>query len=456
MLKKLTLNVCVASALLAISSATLALPFNSFDPRSMAMGGAGVAVGDAGMAPFFNPALLTVTREEDDFALVLPVIGLRAYDPSDFATSLDNFRNGNYIGNLDASITTYNTTQNPADLNIVANNAAALSTQFATLSDKPLQGEVGAGMVVGIPSKSFGGAFYVNAWGAAGGTIKYRDDQTLQDFNYAVTTANTCLASANPAACMPTIMADPIVAQYVDLTNPAAPQVTFNTSNNLQSSVDFRGVLLTEIGVAMSREFVTGDVTWGLGITPKIVQVMLFDYSADINSGNTGNATGSDYTADYSDVNFDLGLAKDYGNGWRTGFVVKNVIPYTYEFKRIATGAAPGSAQITTGEIKLKPQARIGASHTTNWSTVAMDLDLTANDPAGLENKSQYLAVGAELNAWDWAQFRLGYRANLKDSNRNIPSIGVGLAPFGVAHLDFAVASSSNEIGGSLMLAFTF
>lgn len=457
-------KIFVTSALLAGSSVALALPFNSFDPRSMAMGGAGVAVGDAGMAPFFNPALLTVTREEDDFSLDFPIIGVRAYDPSNFKTSLDNFQKGDYVNTLQTSINTYNTNQNSANLNAVANNISTLSTQFATLSDKPIQAELGAGMVVGIPSKSFGGAFYVNGWGAVGGVIKYRDNQTLQDFVAATTTVNNavtaCGATVNtsPAclAALTTLAADPSVQQYFVVNTAGTPTVTsnFNTNTNLKSSVDIRGVGLAEVGLALSREFGAGDAAWGLGITPKMVKVNLYEYTASVNSGNTSNATGSDYTAKYSHVNFDIGLAKNYGNGWRTGFVVKNVIPHTYDFKNAPT---PGATPLPTGNsINLKPQARIGGSHTTSWSTVALDLDLTTNDPAGLENKSQYLALGVELNAWDWAQVRVGYRANLKDSARNVPSVGLGLAPFGVLHLDVGVAKSANEIGASARLAFTF
>jgi hypothetical protein len=436
-------KIFVTTALLASSSAALALPFNSFDPRSMAMGGAGVAVGDAGMAPFFNPALLTVTREEDDFSLDFPIIGARAYDPSDFANSLDNFQNGNYVDTLQTSINTFNAAQTNANLTVVANNTSTLSTQFATLSDKPIQAELGAGLVIGIPSKSFGGAFYANGWAAVGGIIKYRDDPTLQNF---AADANAVVACNNDPVCIAGLPPSPYF-------NPTTGQVTFDT-NNLQSTVDIRGVGLAEVGLALSHEFGTGDAAWGLGITPKIVKVNLYEYSASVNSSDTGNATGSDYTAKYSHVNFDLGLAKHYGNGWRAGLVVKNVIPHTYEFKNALT---PGATPVPTGNtIKLKPQARIGASHSTSWSTVAMDLDLTTNDPAGLENQSQYLALGAELNAWDWAQLRLGYRANLKDSTRNVPSIGLGLAPFGVLHLDVGVAKSANEIGASARLAFTF
>ena len=41
-------NIVLAAALLMSSSAALAIPFGSYDTRSMAMGGAGVAVATAG------------------------------------------------------------------------------------------------------------------------------------------------------------------------------------------------------------------------------------------------------------------------------------------------------------------------------------------------------------------------------------------------------------------------
>jgi hypothetical protein len=411
----------------------------------MAMGGAGVAVGDAKMAPFFNPALLTVTPEDDDFSLALPIVGVRAYDPQDFATSMDDFQNGNYMTNLDNSVGAYN--GGTGSLTTIANDTSILSTQLATLSDKPIQAELGAALVVGIPSKKFGAAFFADGWGAIGGVIKYRDDQTLADLVYAMDTVASCQANPTPA-CATTISTDQRITPYY---NSVTNEVTFNTTSDLNSSVDIRGISLSEFGIALSREFTLADSAWGLGITPKMVNVTLFDYSADVNSGDTGNATDSDYTAKYSSFNFDLGLAKDHENGWRSGFVIKNVIPQSYDFKR-APVLGVGATPVPTGAtLELKPQARVGVSHSNSWSTVAMDLDLTANDPAGFENKSQYLALGGELNAWGWAQLRAGYRANLKDNARNVTSVGVGLGP-----LDVTVAGSGNEVGASVALGFTF
>ncbi|MDH4216683.1 MAG: conjugal transfer protein TraF, partial [Gallionella sp.] len=253
------MRILVASALLASSSAALAVPFNSFDPRSMAMGGAGVAVGDAGNAPFFNPALLNVAGDKDNFSLNLPVIGARLYAPAEFM----DFKDGDYISKLQSSIDAYNAVQNSTNLTAVSGNISTLSNQLTIISDKPVQIEAGAGVVVGIPSKSFGGAFYATGWAAMGGEIKYRDNQNLQDF---VTASNTVTTVINSAACGGTVNSsagcvaalaplatDPLVPQYFTVS-AAGVTSSFNTNNNLQSKVDIRGVTMGEMGFAFAKQ----------------------------------------------------------------------------------------------------------------------------------------------------------------------------------------------------------
>ncbi|MDX8386833.1 MAG: conjugal transfer protein TraF [Gallionella sp.] len=470
-----SLQILIASTLLASASSALALPFNSFDPRSMGMGGTGVAVGDSSTAPFFNPALLTITHEDDLFSVDLPIVGARIYDPDNFETSLDDFQNGNYVDNMDLAINGFSpSTVTSAQINAISSSTSTLSTQFATLSDKPIQGELGAGLVIGVPSKDFGIAFYANGWGAIGGTIKYNDDPLLQSFiattnSVASAIQNSCGGTVvNTLPCSTALLAslpadtnpNPLITtnQFftIDATAPTPTVTSSFNSNSLTSSVNIRGVVLSEVGVSLSTQFGTGSAAWGLGITPKVIRATLIDYSADVNTGSTNNIDGDDYSAKYTSVNFDLGLAKDYANGWRAGFVVKNILPRSFDFKSIAPGAAPGSAQSTTGTLKLRAQARVGTSYSNEWSTVALDVDLTSNDPAGFESPSKYVALGAELDAWGWAQLRLGYRVDVKNSNRNAASVGVGLSPYGVVHFDLAAVISNSETGGSARLAFTF
>lgn len=417
------LKLAATVTLLASSSVALAIPFSSFDSRSMAMGGAGVAVGGADAAPLFNPALLSVTKEEDKFAIILPTMGARLSDPDKLRDSIDTFQAGNYVNNLQTAIDNLNIAPTPANATIVKNRLTDVSAQLSTLNNKPITAEAGLATVVGMPSKKYGVAFYASGTVTAGGLFNYNDKPTLDNL---ATLADQC-STGNATSCN--------------------TLKTFNT-NTLTSGVHFKGVQLVEAGFALSREFQIYDHSVALGITPKIVKAKLFDVTVKANDSNQSNVNLNDNSTEYTFANFDLGAAKNYSNGWRTGFVIKNVIPQTLDFK-----AAPG---VPAESLKLMPQARIGVSHATTWSTVALDVDLTRNDPAGFENKTQYIALGGELNAWGWAQLRAGYRADMVDSARNVASVGLGLAPFRVVHIDLAVAGNATDIGASFQLGVHF
>jgi hypothetical protein len=416
-------KLALTMTLLCSSTVAYAIPFSSFDTRSMAMGGAGVAVATPDAAPLFNPALLSISKESDKFSIILPTVGVRVADPENLRDSVDNFQKGNYLNNLQNAVNAFNTAPSQTTAATVGTQVGIVSTQLATLSNKPITVDGGVATVVALPSKKLGAAFYLNATAAAGGNFLYKDKATLDKL------------SADATACA-----------ALDATACTAVN-NFNT-NNLTSGIDVKGVTLGEIGVSLSHEFTISNQVVAVGITPKIVKAKLFDTVILVNSNNQNNQNISNDTAEYSFVNFDLGAAKSYDNGWSSGFVIKNLIPQTLEFKR--------NLALTGESLKLSPLARLGVAHTNSWSTVAVDLDLTRNDPAGFEKATQYLALGGELNAWNWIQLRAGYRMDLVDNSRNVTSVGLGFSPFGVVHADLAVAGNANEIGASFQLGVHF
>jgi hypothetical protein len=151
-----------ALALLLISSTVaLAMPFDSFDPRSMGMGTTGVALGDPALAPFFNPAMLSASDPSKKYSIELPVIGARLFDPGNLRNSLPTLSDN--INALSASITAANATasstnpivlaQLPGNMTTVANNIDKVNSNLSALNNKPLQGEFGAATVIGIPAK---------------------------------------------------------------------------------------------------------------------------------------------------------------------------------------------------------------------------------------------------------------------------------------------------------------
>lgn len=454
-MKKNIVSVAVGSAMILGTSASLAAPFNSFDPKSMAMGGAGVAVSNPAAAPFFNPALLSVADQSDDFALALPIVGARYYDPDDFADAVDNF-DDTVMDDLDTSIKAYNAA--PGDSTSVIAAMDATDAEMRTLDNKPFQFEVGVGTTLSLPGKELGFAFSASASANAVGVFDYEDSDTFNKLSVDLTLLDACYALGSPAdaAC---IEAAPF--NYVD-TDPLSPtfgEITFTAqsdtgaTSDIQSKVRVVGVAIGELGLSFSREMSIYGSNMAVGLTPKMVSVTVFDYEANADSADTGEYDDDNYIEEYSDFNLDFGLAKDYSNGWRTGFVIKNLI--SQEYDAYNKDPVTGSKYKTGTTIELKPQARFGISRHTGLTTLALDVDLTENEALGLGEKSRYVALGAEFNLIGTLQLRAGYRADTVNSERNVASVGLGVSFFG-AHMDLAAAGNDNELGAALQLGFRF
>ncbi|MCK9531558.1 MAG: conjugal transfer protein TraF [Gammaproteobacteria bacterium] len=475
------LAVAVSAACLGVGSAHAA-PFNSFDPRSMAMGGAGTAVGNTATAPFFNPSLLSTTDHDDDFAMELPIIGARLYDPDDFIDSVDEFQDNPALvdpnddlvinasvdiaknafdaindlppGATQAQIQTAAANARDA-LGSVSGDTRTLSTGFSTLSDRALNLELGVGTVIGIPSRKFGGALVFNSWNVGSAIVKYEDAGLLtglaDDADAYAAYLDGVASCGSDAACQAAISNDPNL-QYIDRNTVGDLELAFDPDRDIKSTVELRAISLNEVGLSLSREFNIGGSKFALGVTPKYVRAITLNYKASVNDADDDDFDADDYTNDTTNFNMDIGVAKDFENGWRAGMVVKNIIGQTYDLmrKNTATGVKE-----KTGEIELKPQARAGVSYQNSWFTAGLDVDLTENDPIGFEDETRYAAFGMELNALDWAQLRLGYRADMVNSDRSVASAGLGLSPFGV-HIDLAVAASDDELGAAAQFGLRF
>ncbi len=423
-MRKSLLNTAVASSLALFSLQAVAVPYGSVDPRSFSMGGTGVASGTSANAGFVNPALLAAADAEEDFALELPILYARAVDPDNLADEIDRYQSDNLEQNLtnsiDAFLADFTNAEKAAQ---VAVDADALVSQLLKMSDKALQGEFVGGLVIGIPSKRIGASLTIGSRVVGGGLLNVTEaDQ--QKINELIADA-----VAGPAALL--------TNQYVLAQQDSDP--SNDLINTLTSNLQTRGAMLTEVGISLAREFAVGGETVALGVTPKYVQVTTFDYRFDVNTATFDIDQG---TKEYSNFNIDIGLAKDFGNGWKTGFAVKNLISQQY-------------TTVLGHEINIEPQARAGVSHSTEWVTVALDADLNAADAVAYEARTQYLGLGAELDIFETVQIRIGYRHNMQDSDTSVPTVGLGFSPFGV-HIDLAAAANDNEIALSGQLGFRF
>lgn len=189
------------------------------------------------------------------------------------------------------------------------------------------------------------------------------------------------------------------------------------------SSITLLGVNLIELGISAAKEVDYRGQTFAIGITPKIQIVKVYQDTYDFLDNESENAGFLDNSKTTIVGNLDLGVAKNWDDVLdgqvRAGAVIKDLIPYTLE-------------SVSGLEIQMSPKVRLGAAHKTRFSTLALDLDLTRNKPLGYGSTTQYLGIGAELDAFNWAKLRLGYRNNLAISNLSAITTGIGITPFGV------------------------
>ncbi|ROR34757.1 conjugal transfer protein TraF [Inmirania thermothiophila] len=383
-----------------VAAAAQAGPFVSFDARSMAMGGTGVATARPEHAPFFNPALMAAAREKDDFGLMAPSLGLRLADPDELADALDDWQDA--VDRLDAALAGGDASQV---------QAAAQETLERTqrIGGRPLQGQGGLAFSVAIPGRLWGGAVYAAGLAAGGGVIE--------------------VAAAD-------------IDELKDLTDgdPTDAPSFISGDFDPQSAVEARGAVVVEAGVAVARKLQGEQKGWAVGLTPKLQRVETFDYRLD---ADTADFTVDEGRRSFEDFNLDAGLLGFVGEDWRVGLVVRNLLSHDY-------------TTVRGNQVSVEPQARVGIGRSWRWGHIAADLDLTENDPLGLDGKTQYLAVGAELDL-PVLKLRLGVRHNLAaegDEEETVYSAGFGIEA--AVHADLAVAGNSDEIGAAFELGFRF
>ncbi|MDQ7073778.1 MAG: conjugal transfer protein TraF [Gammaproteobacteria bacterium] len=422
-----------------------ATPFSNYDPRSMAMGGVGVASSHSNHATNFNPALLA--NNVDDFSLNLPTLGGRVTDRDNLADAAQDFWDQDLVNRLSNDIASYNnslTSITPAQtinsLKKIERAVRTLSNKLNSLSDKPLQAETGINIGFALPGMENGSAFSISSVASGSAIGFYRDKNLLRNVGEDINTLASCLQQALNTQ---TLCNQPSL-NFIDNNG----QVTFDpldSTNGITSSANARGLNLLEVSLSFAHYFPQYDLN--VGITPKYVTAELFDFTADIDLANTPFLV-SDYITTTENFNADIGISKTVkikNNSVEVGAILKNILPQTY---RSGLG----------NEVTLNPQLRVGAAYrAADWVMVAVDMDLTRNDAIAFEDASQFIGVGAEIDSWRWAQWRMGYRFDLVNSDRNTFSAGLGLSPFGV-HLDLAITANSNrtEIGSALQLAFRY
>lgn len=146
---------------------------------------------------------------------------------------------------------------------------------------------------------------------------------------------------------------------------------------------------------------------------------------------------------DYQFWNLDLGMTYSVARYWSFGLTVKNIV--RKELKNRFGDS-----------IILRPIARAGVAFGSDDVMLAVDVDLTRNEPLGFNVDNRYISIGSQFRLWDHQYIRMGYRYNTIDRT-GLPALGLGAAfPYGSFDIAATYSEKYSEAGLALQLGFMY
>ncbi|RKR78067.1 conjugal transfer protein TraF [Marinobacter nauticus] len=412
-LSKLSLAIGLSVA----TTSALASPQAFLSARSFAMGGTGVAVAHPSAAPSANPAMMAAEQHDwaDDFGLMLPSVNARAADEEEVIDQVDDIQDQiEQFEDLKFS--------NQADAQA---KARQLVDNLEAFDRDTMRANAGLGLGLAIPSNSLSFGFFANANLTA--TVRGELDENDLDL-------------------------------LNDIANGVRPPATTDLDTELNSRGRILASAVAEAGISIAHSFMLSNGNaLQLGVSPKYVQLQTFQYTEEISDFEDDDFDSDEYETDKSGFNLDIGAAYAFGaeNQWNAGVVVKNLIPMELD----SAQNHPSEEKYT---LELNPMVTAGIAHKSDYHVITAEVDVTKKEAFGYEDDTQWLALGAEFDAWRYAQLRAGVRHNLasNDDNDGIEedtqfTAGLGLNIIGV-RVDIGALYSSADVGAALELGTSF
>ena len=390
--------------MLACVSNAHALPYGFSDARSVAMGNVSVATGGVTTAAFSNPAMLMVNETDDTFALHIGV-GAVFIEDGGITDDIDDFQAiEDQIAALDQTTT--------ADEDALV---AALNAQIQVINN--LSGDSLLGR--GTPNVA----------------LVYGGDS----FSVAVTAGGDAYASgaiSNISGATPLDVAD-VRADIL-----ADGDLDYNPTADLEAV----GVITQEIGVSIATNATVLGMDVSFGIKPKVVSAEAIAFRQAVDVVDVEDII-DDSTQDLgSFTTLDAGVAIGVTESIRVGVVAKNLISETLTV----------STNGFNKDIEFDTQLRVGVAYNNSFMTVAADMDLIETDPILAEDANKMLALGVELNAFDFVQLRAGYQTNMASGASADDLISAGIGLWLGFNLDIAAVISEDSVGAFVQTGFRF
>lgn len=379
MMKRLYQTLFPFTLLSLCSSAALAVG-SPLPARNEALGGTGVADTDLSVAAVVNPALVAGMQNETETRLTAPALSARYSDKNDLYHQLDTVSDAFHAYRSRLQHGQFS----PADLPEIRRTAGELADQLAGIRGHVASAQGSAALIVTVPHSTVPLAFSVQT--QADGFL--HTDISQADLDYLNGLADG------------TIIPKP------------------GDQNKLQSAGIARAALVTDYGLTAAHTFHINDQPISLGITPKLQQVRLYNYSINVPDYSQSSITDSRFRSGNTGFNVDAGLAAPLSKNWQFGLSARNLIARDIHSK-VVNGYRD--------TYQIRPVVTTGLAWHATKVTTQLDVDLTPTRRFLSQPDSQYAGVGVEWQTSQRVQLRAGYRRDLKAHDPSLVSSGIGL-----------------------------
>lgn len=419
----LTYSLLTTWLLCSPAPAAWAAGYGVYDTRTLALGGAGVALGDYNTGHFYNPALSAFHDGHEDrtrdglhsFQLLLASLSKGARTA---AEALDDDLEGQLSGAVDS----LNETPTPETARLGIEAARELERAMLDLRGENVDVEAQLGYSISLPADREGGAFFIGSRliGEGRADIEAADLDLLQDYVEALEFIESGGTQGEP---------------HPELYNDEGRLI--DPSEQTLSTAEGAAALVSEIGVNAAKEFHLWRQPLSLGLSPKAVYLRVFDESWETVDGEF-DSTGEDETEVY--FNLDLGLATTFAEVFRVGLAFKDL-------RRKTLMTAQGR------EITLEPRSRLGLAYLGEKWRVGLDADLAKTARLHRDASRQDLSLGLEYQVVQGLQLRAGYSHDLEGSVDDKITAGLGWR-LGRFALELAYSTGSDSQGAGLHLGW--
>lgn len=219
--------------------------------------------------------------------------------------------------------------------------------------------------------------------------------------------------------------------------NGDEPGENFET-DGFTSTVNGKGVLVTDVGISLSKSFKMNDGSYLLvGVTPKRTEVKSISYIANVSDYDEDDIDADEFTRTERASNMDIGMT--YIRGKMHYAVVANNIK-SHTFKTIDANEFI--------EIERKIVSSTGYVSGKLKTEFAIDLNSTAS--LNMAGESQMWRAGVEYSPWNLLRLRAGIQQDMKNTVSDSYSVGLGLGAFNVSYITGSEETEGFAISGGI------